>query len=188
MAFMRIAHKWHKEDKHEIGELAGSLAYNCWKFSLKAVRNLQDEKFHFTSKAQGLEVMTEILIFLLQVTDRLLYDSMEPEMRAQFIGAMAYRLLDIVLDNYEDLPEQGPERTDLVGLINGRGSDYAEFSYGDDGPSYPFLRYLGDRVGLIMGDDQDNRWVIDQIMEIEAPEAIGTLKKSIEGLVGVELG
>ncbi|MBC8520326.1 MAG: hypothetical protein H8D24_08000 [Gammaproteobacteria bacterium] len=187
MAFMRIAHKWHKDDKHEISELAGSLSYNCWKFSLKMVRNLQDEKFYFTSKSQGLEVMTEMLIFLIQITDRLVYDSMEPDIRGQFIGAMAYRLLDIVEDNYADLPEQGPDRTDLVGLINERAADYAEFSFGDDGPSYHFIRYFGERVGAIMGDDQDNRWVIDQIMEIEVPDAIEALKKSIEGIVGVEL-
>jgi len=38
-----------------------------------------------------------------------------------------------------------------------------------------------------MGQDQDNRWVIDQMMDIEVPEAIEALKKSIEGIVGVDL-
>jgi len=53
MAFMRIAHKWHKDDNHDIKEIAGSLLYNCWKFSLKSVRNLQQERFNFDSKTQG---------------------------------------------------------------------------------------------------------------------------------------
>jgi hypothetical protein len=193
MAFMRIAHKWHKDDNHDIKEIAGSLLYNCWKFSLKSVRNLQQERFNFDSKTQGLEVMTEMMIFLTQVTDRLIYDAMEPEVRAEFIGGMAYRMLDIVMDNYADFPpeegeEKRPDRTDLVGIINARASDYAAFNFDSNGePSYHFVRYFGKKVGEIMGQDQDNRWVIDQMMDIEVPEAIEALKKSIEGIVGVDL-
>ncbi|MBT3196976.1 MAG: hypothetical protein HN344_04555, partial [Gammaproteobacteria bacterium] len=58
-------------------------------------------------------------------------------------------------------------------------------SYGEEGPSYHFLRYFGEKVGAIMGKDQDNKWVIDQMMDIEAPDAIDALKKSIEGIVGI---
>ncbi len=184
---MRIVHKWHKNSDRELKQIAESLAYNCWKITLSSVRGLQDENFYFTSKVQGMEVMTEMLIFLLQVTDRLIYESMEAEDRARFVGAMAYRFLDIVLDNYGDLAEEGPERTDLVGLINERANDYAEFSYSEEGPSYHFLRYFGERVGAIMGDDQDNKWVIDQMMDIEAPDAIEALKKSIGGIVGIDV-
>ena len=184
---MRVVHKWHKSSDRELTQIAESLAYNCWKFTLTSVRGLQDEKFYFSSKSQGMEVMTEMLIFLMQVTDRLIYEAMEPEHRVQFIGAMAYRFLDLVLDNYSDLSEEGPERTDLVGLINERSADYAEFSYGDDGPSYHFLRYFGEKVGAIMGDDQDNKWVIDQMMEVEAPDVITSLKKSIGGIVGIDV-
>ncbi len=186
---MRVVHKWHKTSDRDLKQIAESLAYNCWKFALTSVRGLQDEKFYFTSKAQGMAVTTETLIFLMQVTDRLIYDAMEPEDRAQFIGAMAYRFLDIVLDNYKDLADEvGPDRTDLVGLINERANDYAGFSYGEDGPSYHFLRYFGERVGALMGDDQDNKWVSDQMMEIEAPDIIAKLKQSIGGIVGIDVG
>jgi hypothetical protein len=186
---MRVVHKWHKSSDRDLKQVAESLAYNCWKFALTSVRGLQDEKFYFTSKAQGMAVTTEMLIFLMQVTDRLIYDAMEPEDRAQFIGAMAYRFLDILLDNYQDLGagESMPDRTGLVGLINERSNDYAAFSYGEEGPSYHFLRYFGERVGAIMGGDQDNRWVSDQMMEIEAPDVIAKLKKSIGGIVGIDL-
>lgn len=184
---MRIVHKWHKSSDRDLKQIAESLAYNIWKISLTSVRGLQDEKFHFTSKAQGLAVTTEMLIFMLQATDRLIYEAMEPEDRAQFVGAMAYRFLDIVLDNYDDLGEEGPDRTDLVGLINERSNDYAAFSFEDGEPSYHFLRYFGERVGAIMGDDQDNRWASDQMMEIEGPDAIDKLKRSIGGIVGIDL-
>ena len=186
---MRVVHKWHKSSDRDLKQIAESLAYNCWKFALTSVRGLQDEKFYFTSKAQGMAVTTEVLIFLMQTTDRLVYEAMEPEDRTQFIGAMAYRFLDIILDNYNDLADgNAPDRTDLVGLINERATDYAEFSYGEDGPSYHFLRYFGESVGKIMGQEQDNKWVIDQMMEIEAPDLIAKLKKSIEGIVGIEMG
>lgn len=185
---MRVVHKWHKTSDRDLKQIADSLAYNCWKFALTSVRGLQDQKFYFTSKAQGMEVTTEVLIFLMQVTDRLIHDAMETEDRAQLIGAMAYRFLDIILDNYKDLAaEAEPDRTDLVGLINERANDYAAFSYEADGPGYHFLRYFGERVGAIMEGDQDNRWVSDQMMEIEAPDLIAKLKKSIGGIVGVDV-
>ncbi len=184
---MRIVHRWHKSSERELKQVADSLAYNCWKITLGSVRGLQDERFHFDSKLQGMAVMTEMLIFLLQVTDRLIFPAMEPEDRAGFIGAMANRLIDILLDNYADLPEAGPDRPQLVSLINQRSADYAEFSYGDDGPSYRFLRYFGECVGRIMGDDQDNRWAMDQMMEIEGPDAIESLRRSIGGIVGIDL-
>lgn len=185
---MRVVHKWHKSSDRDLTQIAESLAYNCWKIALSTVRGLQDERFYFTSKAQGMEVTTETLIFLMQVTDRLIYEAMEPEDRAQFIGAMASRFLQIILDNYSDLGgESPPDRAELVSLINKRSSDYAAFSYGEDGPSYHFLRYFGEKVGQLMGDDQDNRWISDQMMEIESPDMISRLRQSLEGIVGIEM-
>ncbi len=186
---MRIPHQWHKEHEREMRQVAQSLAFNSWKITRKVLKSMQDEKFRFTSYKQGLEVTAEFLIFLTQVTDRLVYDSMENETRAEFIGAMAGRVVEMLLDNYQDLPPEDQAHEDyravLVAQYNQCANDYAGFSYGSDGPSYHFLRYLGERVGKIMGDDQENRWAIDQVMEIEAPQTIDELKKSLAGLLGI---
>ena len=63
--------------------------------------------------------------------------------------------------------------------MNQRGSEYAELNYGDDGPSYPFMRHLGYEIHQIMGESQENRWVIDQVMDIDGPEAFEVFSKSL---------
>jgi len=63
---------------------------------------------------------------------------------------------------------------------------YADFAYHDERPGYPALRYLGHQVLEIMGDDQVNRWVIDQIVEIDGPELIDQVSKSTRRLYGKE--
>ena len=48
---------------------------------------------------------------------------------------------------------------------------------------YSLLRVFGDRIKAIMGDDQTNRWVIDQVMEIDGPDLAKRLSKSFSNLV-----
>jgi hypothetical protein len=35
-----------------------------------------------------------------------------------------------------------------------------------------------------MGEKDGNRWVIDQVMDIEIPEALKTVRRGFRGLVG----
>ena len=36
-----------------------------------------------------------------------------------------------------------------------------------------------------MGTDQTNKWVIDQVMDIDAPQAVKSLRKSLDNLIGL---
>jgi len=58
----------------------------------------------------------------------------------------------------------------FIAKINQRGAEYAELAYHDDGPSYPFMRHLGYEIQQIMGESQENRWVIDQVMDKDGVE------------------
>ena len=70
----------------------------------------------------------------------------------------------------------------FVELMNQRGMEYADFNYTEDGPSYPFMRHLGYEIQQIMGSEQENRWVIDQVMDKDGYEVYQQLNRVIDGL------
>jgi hypothetical protein len=145
---------------------------------------MQDERLYFVSKSQGFLVIAEFMIFQIQLADRLAYTRMGDTERAHFIQTMARRSIEILADNRADLQGEGDYRDDFLEIFNQRLSDYAEFSFDNNGPGYHFYRYIGKKIGLIMGNDQDNKWAIDQVMEIEAPKVYTELKKSLDMLYG----
>ena len=53
-------------------------------------------------------------------------------------------------------------------------------------PSYRFLRYLGEKMFEAMAGT-DNKWVIEHVIEIEAPEAMRPLKKLIGEVLGIKV-
>ena len=54
------------------------------------------------------------------------------------------------------------------------------------GAGYAFLRYLGEKVALAMAAT-DSKWVLEQVVDVEAPEAIKTLKKMVGQVLGVKV-
>ncbi len=70
----------------------------------------------------------------------------------------------------------------FIEKMNKRGEEYSDFNYTDDGPSYPFLRYLGYEIQQVMGASQENRWVIDQVMDKDGVEVNKELVRAMMNL------
>ena len=87
-------------------------------------------------------------------------------------------------DNLSDIAGPGNYAPPFIALLNDRFSDYANFSYQKEEPGYKAYRYLGRQVLEIMGHDQENRWVIDQITEIDAPDIAEQVSRSTRRLFG----
>jgi len=62
---------------------------------------------------------------------------------------------------------------------------YAVFEYGEDGPSFQFTRYLGYCMDQVMSE-KDSGWIIDQMISIEAPEAVTMVEKTMHDLCETE--
>ena len=74
-------------------------------------------------------------------------------------------------------------KQEFIDFLNRRFADYSEFEFPDDErASFPALRFLGLQIRDEMGDN-DKTWVMDQIMDIEMPEMMGTVRKSFKGLL-----
>jgi len=180
---VRIKSKWHKGDKPKsLEEVAGALGFIAWRAADERANKMFSAGFNFSSQAQLLAVVGEFAAFLLQLTDRLVYGRLDEERRQVFVGALAQHLITTMVNNLAEDFGPGDYRAGFVEKINERMEAYAEFSFADGQPSYQALRYLAKCIDEIMGG-QENKWVIEQVVEIEAPEIIKNLKKGLNDLL-----
>ena len=182
---MRVKSRWSKKDKtRSVDETAGALAFITWRIAANHVLHLENEGFQTDTQQQRLDVIAEFLAFLIHVTDRLVYGHLSDEDRQALISAYALRMADTFAGNVKDVAgaSDGDPRGGFIETLNQRMSDYAEMSFADGQPGFNLLAFFGEKVAGVMGP-KDNRWIQDQIMEIEAPEALKPLKKALRDLV-----
>jgi hypothetical protein len=100
------------------------------------------------------------------------------------VQAAGKRLAQIVHDNLREMgvTDDFDYQANFIDLLNRRAADYATFECAPNKPSFPLLRYLGLAVRELMLES-DQHWVADQVMDIQAPEALGFLKKTLDGLL-----
>jgi hypothetical protein len=182
---VRVKSRWHQDGgERSPEEIASAAAFICWRLALDKAINLHGKDFVYRDDDQRLDVIVEYLIFMLQLVDRQAEQrfGLDVDQRRALINAMARKLAQHVQDNSSDLLGPGEYRNDFVRRINERGAEYAEFNYGEDGPSYPFLRHLGHEIQQVMGVAGENRWVIDQVMDVDGPELEKALRKALGDL------
>lgn len=180
---MRIKSKWHKKDKPKsLEELASVLGFITWRAAQERADKMYAAGFNFASQAQLLAVVGEFAVFLLQLADRLAYERLDDEPRQRLMGALAQHLVRTLVDNLTEVAGAGDHRAAVVARLNERLEAYAEFGFADGQPSYQALRYLGQCVDEVMGGEA-NKWVIEQVVDIEAPEAVKNLKKGMNDLL-----
>jgi len=201
---IRIKSHWsHAGTGRALPEIAGALAFIAWRIALDKAINLHCERFVYRDDAQRLGVIGEYLAFLIQVADRLAYtrapsvdgaaDGVAPPaagdappdrdgQRRALISALARKLIEHVQDNSQDLLGPGDYGSPFIALLNQRSAQYADFQLDADGPSYAFLRHLGYEVQGLMGPGQENRWVIDQVMDKDGWDAYRSFAKAFRDL------
>jgi len=180
---VRIRSHWNKKGKaRTIEETAGALAFIEWRIAAQTLLNLENEGFQTDTQRQRLDVLQELSAFLIHVTDRLVHGDLDEDQRQQFIVALAVKMADTYHDNRVDAEGRGQDfRPGFIDILNQRLANYAECSFNDGKPGYEFKRYLGECVTNTMGD-RDRKWISDQVMDIEVPEMLKTLKKGLKDL------
>lgn len=180
---LRIKSQWYNEDtKRSLVEIAGALAFNAWKLAMDKAITLHGESFIYDSDRQRLRVIAEYLVFQIQLVDRMVHQKLEQEERQQLITAFAMRLAEHMQENSSELLGVGDYANEFIALLNQRSQEYSELGFGDAGPSYPFMRHLGYEIQQLMGASQKNRWVIDQVMDKDAPEVYQQMKRILRNL------
>ncbi len=182
---LRIKSRWHDEDsERSLEEIAGALAFISWRIAKDKAINLHGEDFVYETDEQRMAVIVEYLILQLQIVDRIAHQrlGLNEEERRQLVITLAKHLAGHLQDNSVDLFGPGDYVKPFIEKMNQRGTEYAEFSYGTDGPSYPFMRHLGYEIQQIMGETQANRWVIDQVMDKDGLDVDREIRRAVENL------
>ncbi|HET6719444.1 MAG TPA: hypothetical protein VFH22_07335 [Rhodocyclaceae bacterium] len=206
---VRIKRHWFQDGRERSPEeQATVIAVAVWKSATHGLQGLRKAKFSVDVGDPFIRVLAEFVVFLVTVADRVAYlhvppaDAGEvteiadqPDWRQAFTVALARRLATIYQENLDQLigpltvSAASPARNHadvFIELLNRRMAEYAEFDYDENGPEFAFLRYFGNCVAAALPDSADQRWVLDQIMASQAPEAIEIVDRGMRGVLGLD--
>lgn len=182
---MRVKAQWFKDERsHTPEEAAGAMAFIIWRAAINAVKQMREAKFDIDAGPPYFAFVREVLIFMAMVADRLAYRQLDADARARFTTEVAMRVAAHLEENETRLlgPAAGRSyRQTFIDLYNLRATDYATFDFTAEGPDFAFLRYLGACVTALM-PDKDKTWAMDQIVAIEGPDAVESVRKGMKGL------
>ena len=184
---VRVRTIWFKKDGERTAEeIASAVATTTWRVADKAVDNLGRENYDIITPARGFKLIAEFIAFLAHYCDRMAYATLSPERRIAVLQAVSNRLGELMEENI--ISVAGPDgnrnfKAEFIDFLNRRFEDYSEFEFPDEEKaSFPALRFLSLKIREEMGDN-DKTWIMDQIMDIEMPEMMGTVRKSFMGLL-----
>ena len=183
---VRVRTTWFKNDgERAIEDTATVIAATIWRLGDMAVDNLSKADYDIVTPQRGFRIIGELACFLAHYADRLIYGRVDESERAEIITAACIRLAEIMEENILAFTGgvKDPEydyKQGFIDLLNTRMADYSEFEFPTDKASYGALRFLSLQIRDIM-DNSDKSWIQDQLMDIEVPEAMGTMKKSMDG-------
>lgn len=173
-----IRTRWRKKGARTLAERAGVMGANVWKIATQVYRHMEKEGFRFGSDGQVTVVIGEMIAFLVQLADRLLYGRLPEADRAALVSDLVRHLAHTMENNQLDLLGPGEYRKPFIDLFNARSAEYASFDYAGGEPDYACLRYFAGRVAEAMAAS-DDKWVVEQIMEIEAPEMVRVMTRLV---------
>ena len=184
---VRVKKRWNRDAApRSIAQMANALGSTIWKLAAEVVLNLENENFETDTQVQRIEIMEEVICYLVHVSDRIVYPMASGEQRHEFISTLVRDLARMLEDSRVDVQGAGEYQAGFFDKVNRRSGDYAGYSYdAEEGASFPMRCRLGDRVQARMGE-RDRRWIPDYIVGREAPEIETALQRSLSGLVSFE--
>jgi len=185
---IRIKTKWSKEERDvSVEDAVSVLAFNSWKIGMQTLLEIENEEFQIDTQQQRIEVLEEIMAFMIQALDRIVHETLNDEDRATLISLFANKLADHVQDNARDFSGPGDYRTPFINKLNERFSGYAETKWNEekDEPGFSMGREFGTNITQVLGP-KDQKWALDYIQQVLMPEFYALYKKTIKSVGLVE--
>jgi hypothetical protein len=183
---VRVKKRWNQHAApRSLAQMANAIAATIWKLAADVVLSLENENFETTTQAQRVDLLEEMVCYLVHYCDRWIYTRADAEQRAEFVSCLARDMARLLEDSRVDVQGKGGYQAAFVDKLNQRSSDYAGFSYlEEDGCSFAMRCRLGEYVQATMGQ-RDSRWIPDYIVGREAPAVETALQRSLVGLVRI---
>ncbi len=187
----RVKTVWFKkEGERPADEIATALATTIWRMADRAIDNLSKADYDIVTPQRGFKIIAELSAFAVHYVDRLAHARLDEERRTRLVSALGLRLAEIMEDNVLDFTGgvRDPEydyKQGYIDLLNARMAEYAHYEFPADKASFPALRFLSLQIREDM-EKSDQSWIQDQIMDIEMPEILGTVKKQMDGFYPVK--
>lgn len=196
---VRLKTRWHRSKRSDrnrkgsnkektLEDLSGVVAFNIWKLAKETFLHMEKEDFRFREDTQAINVVSELCIFMLHIMDRMIYGNVPEEQRGPLVNGVAMDLAKSIETNQIELlgPGGTPDayREVFIEKLNNRLSNYADCGFGEEGPAYDFKRYLAQNISEIMAET-DNKWVVEQIIDIEAPGLIERFQPVVRDVLGI---
>jgi len=192
---LRIKGKWHRSRRSPrniqgsarpktLSDLSSVISFNIWKVSKELYQNMAKDKFKFIDESMVMGIITETIAFLSQVVDRTIYDRIDENERGPFMNAMAKHLGETMQTNMSEMWGEADYVGPFYATLNQRFAEYAECSFSEEEGGYAFRRLLGEHIADLMSSG-DNRWVVEHVMDIEAPKAMALIQKLTVDILGL---
>ncbi|MBM3391629.1 MAG: hypothetical protein FJY34_06595 [Betaproteobacteria bacterium] len=186
---VRIRSRFHAGGRERtMAELASAIAALSWKLAVDSIKRMREAQFDIDIGRPYFDYVVETMAFHAHYADRVAFEKLSPEQRAEFTTALARRMAEFIEDNSGMLlatTEPGACRRHFLEVFNAAGADYADYGLDAKGPDFGFRRAYAGRVREGM-PEKDKTWVYDQVMEIEVPEGVQAIKRTLDGLFGGE--
>ena len=181
---IRIKTKWSKEEREvSVEDAVSVLAFNSWKIGMQTLLEIENEDFQIDTQMQRIEVMEEIMAFMVQALDRIVHENINEEDRGVLISLYAQKLADHVQDNARDFDGPGDYRTPFITKLNKRLEDYSDTKWNDerDEPAFSMGVEFGINISNVLGP-KDRKWALDYIQQVLMPEFYNLFKKTIKSV------
>ena len=105
---MRVIKKWSQKSRpRTIEQMSNAVVAAIWKLAAQVVLNLENENFETTTQGQRLDVMDELVIFLVHMADRRTSAQTNADNRSRFITAMVKDLARMLQESRNDVQLAG---------------------------------------------------------------------------------
>ncbi len=188
---VRIRSRFHAGGRpRSMAELASVVATLTWKLAIDGIKRMRQSDYDIDIGKPYFDFVCEYMVYLALAADRIAFRKLTAEQRVEFTSALAGRLAGVVEENNDMLlgaAAPGECQRHFVDVFNRRSGEYAEFDYGEAGPDFGFRRYFAACLQEVL-PEKDRLWVIDQAMDVESPEALKAMEKTLAGLFSPDAG
>ncbi|MDP1524244.1 MAG: hypothetical protein Q8M20_00400 [Rhodocyclaceae bacterium] len=181
---IRLKTKFHTKGQRSAATLASVVAVLAWKLAIESIKRMRKADYEIDIGRPYFDFVCEFLVFLAMSADRIAYRELDEAERVEFTTSLAQNIARFVEENRIMLLGEavlGESQQHFLTLFNQRGGEYAEFGYDENGPDFGFKRFFAACLRDVL-PEKDKLWVVDQAMDIEAPEALKMINKTLAGL------